>query len=66
MLFRSRVRSTGDLEYEFDAKGFGPPPECDPNRKPTFRLDRNLQPVGDQVPASGSAKVSVKATARAE
>ncbi|MEO1268734.1 MAG: VWA domain-containing protein [Myxococcota bacterium] len=26
-------------EYTFDAKGFGPPPECDPERKPTFRLD---------------------------
>lgn len=30
--------ASGDLEYEFDAKGFGPPPACDPGRKPAFEL----------------------------
>ena len=29
---------TGDLEYTFNADGFGPPPACDPERKPTFDL----------------------------
>ena len=32
-------RSSGSLEYTFTANGFGPPPECDPQRKPTFTLD---------------------------
>lgn len=29
----------GSLEYAFSASGFGPPPDCDPERKPTFSLD---------------------------
>lgn len=32
-------RGRGRLEYEFNADGFGPPPACDPNRKPRFKLD---------------------------
>ena len=28
----------GALEYSFQAAGFGPPPACDPERKPTFSL----------------------------
>lgn len=61
---RGRSQGEGDLEYEFDANGFGPPPACDPERKPTFRLDRNLQPSseerrrsGPQASASGSVHV---------
>lgn len=63
---RGHSHGDGDLEYEFDASGFGPPPECDPQRKPTFRLDRNLQPAATDssrgkgssagASASGSAK----------
>jgi hypothetical protein len=30
---------SGELEYEFNADGFGPPPTCDPNRQPTFDLE---------------------------
>ena len=37
-----KARSRGSLEYEFDANGFGPPPECDPERAPTFSLDKDL------------------------
>jgi hypothetical protein len=29
---------TGSLEYEFDARGFGP--NCDPNRPPAFNVKR--------------------------
>jgi hypothetical protein len=43
---RHRVRieakkegAKGDLEYEFDAEGFGPPPPCDPERAPDFDLE---------------------------
>jgi len=43
-----RGHRSGALEYEFDADGFGPPPDCDPTRPPTFRLDRNLQPAVSQ------------------
>ncbi|HKO91493.1 MAG TPA: vWA domain-containing protein [Polyangiaceae bacterium] len=28
----------GSLEYNFQAAGFGPPPDCDPERQPTFSL----------------------------
>jgi len=31
--------ATGNLEYDFQADGFGPPPTCDPQRAPSFRLD---------------------------
>jgi hypothetical protein len=34
-----RVKGKGSLEYSFSADGFGPPPSCDPERKPTFKLD---------------------------
>jgi len=30
---------SAEAEYSFNADGFGPPPECDPERKPTFKLD---------------------------
>lgn len=33
------LHGRGALEYKFTADGFGPPPECDPQRKPTFTLD---------------------------
>jgi hypothetical protein len=32
----------GSLEYNFQATGFGPPPDCDPARAPTFSL-KNVQ-----------------------
>jgi hypothetical protein len=31
--------ASGSLEYVFTADEFGPPPECDPERKPNFKLD---------------------------
>lgn len=39
-----KVDGKGFLEYTFDADGFGPPPHCDPERKPTFKLDAVDQP----------------------
>lgn len=59
----------GALEYNFSADKFGPPPTCDPQRKPAFKLDENLQPVDGEPAAAqttasrkaGSAKVDVKA-----
>jgi hypothetical protein len=42
---KGKVDGEGSLEYVFQADGFGPPPECDPERKPNFPLDRNLEPA---------------------
>jgi hypothetical protein len=39
---KGKNKGSGSLEYGFDAEKFGPPPDCDPNRAPTFRLDKNL------------------------
>ena len=39
---RGKQNGKGSLEYTFDAEDFGPPPECDPERKPKFKLDENL------------------------
>ncbi len=36
---KGKEGGSGSLEYEFDAAGFGPPPKCDPERKPDFKLD---------------------------
>lgn len=32
----------GSLEYTFDAEGFGPPPKCNPERQPQFKLEAPL------------------------
>ncbi|MCB9718083.1 MAG: VWA domain-containing protein [Myxococcales bacterium] len=39
---KGKAKKKGDVSWTFDAKGFGPPPDCDPNRQPTFKLDENL------------------------
>jgi len=56
----------GHMIYKFNAQGFGPPPDCDPNAKPAFDLKAPVEagpggtPKGD---AKGSVKVEVKAGA---
>jgi hypothetical protein len=62
---KGKARARGSLEYEFDAEKFGPPPECDPERKPSFRLDKNLTGEdGDKV-AERESGGSKKAPPRA-
>lgn len=48
----------GSLEYEFEAEKFGPPPTCDPERKPDFPLDKNLDPAPEEDEGGGKAKAS--------
>ncbi len=57
-------KGSGSLEYDFDASGFGPPPECDPERAPKFKLD----PGTSQQPSKGkksrgNGKASASASA---
>ena len=60
-------KGKGSLEWEFNADGFGPPPDCDPNAPPSFPLKTNGQPVeGGDSGGSGGASVKVKASASAE
>jgi hypothetical protein len=60
-------KGKGSLEWDFNADGFGPPPDCDPNAPPSFPLKTNGQPVdsGDGG-GGGGASVKVKASASAE
>ena len=60
-------KGKGSLEWDFNADGFGPPPDCDPNAPPSFPLKTNGQPVdgGDNSSGSGGG-VKVKAKASAE
>ncbi len=44
---KGRKNGSGSLEYEFNADGFGPPPQCDPERKPHFSLERVAPPPED-------------------
>ena len=62
-------KGSGSLEWDFNADGFGPPPDCDPNREPSFPLRTNGVPVddgSDNGSSGGGASVKVKATASAE
>lgn len=49
---------SGAVEWEFDAEGFGPPPDCNPNAPPAFELKGQAPSDG-----GGGAKVEVKASA---
>ncbi len=40
-------KGSGSLEYTFNADGFGPPPQCDPERQPTFDLE-DVTPVDEE------------------
>lgn len=45
---RAKDAGEGSLEYTFNADGFGPPPACDPERKPSFDLkDTAVKPEDD-------------------
>lgn len=68
---------SGQLEYDFQADGFGPPPTCDPQRQPDFRLDdvevaplqRGRKPdqrrVHNRQPQAPSATLNGRVTANA-
>ncbi|MCB9565882.1 MAG: VWA domain-containing protein [Myxococcales bacterium] len=61
-------KGSGSLEYGFDAAGFGPPPECDPERAPKFSLDPGSKvktPSKAKGKGGGNGKASVKASASA-
>ncbi len=47
-------KATGKLAYTFSADDFGPPPDCDPERAPTFELD-DVEPQEEE-PGKGNAK----------
>jgi len=59
--------ASGKLEYKFSADGFGPPPKCDPERKPEFKLEAPLEqdePAGQPDEAKGpSSKGDTKGSA---
>jgi hypothetical protein len=44
---KGKAKKRGETAWTFDAKGFGPPPDCDPERKPNFKLDASLPPADD-------------------
>ncbi|MEM6995199.1 MAG: VWA domain-containing protein, partial [Myxococcota bacterium] len=58
---KGKKKQTGSLSYEFEAEKFGPPPACDPQRAPTFRLDKNLTPPDADANGTSSSKGSAKA-----
>lgn len=48
-------KRSGKLEYGFSAQGFGPPPACDPERAPSFKLDDVDSPQKDGKPPAAKA-----------
>jgi hypothetical protein len=40
---KGKARKKGSTSWTFDAKGFGPPPDCDPNRQPKFKLEASVK-----------------------
>lgn len=55
-------KGKGSLEYGFSAAGFGPPPECDPNRAPKFKLDPGKSTTPSKGKSSGKASASASAS----
>ncbi len=55
--------ASGSLEYKFNADGFGPPPECDPNTPPSFDLKATAPAPDGDGGGSGGGKASFKAGA---
>jgi len=53
---RGKRSRKGSLEYQFEAEKFGPPPTCDPERKPNFPLDEDLEPAPEQGDEPGARK----------
>jgi hypothetical protein len=53
-----KLHGTGSLEYQFDATGFGPPPECNPERPPNFRLDDVEIPSDEEEPQKSTQSVN--------
>lgn len=58
---KGRARKKGDVSWTFDAKGFGPPPDCDPNRQPTFKFEDNLGLEQDAEGGDGNGSGKAKA-----
>lgn len=58
-------KGKGSLEWDFNADGFGPPPDCDPNTPPSFPLRTNGVPVEGTESSGSGGSVKVKATASA-
>ncbi len=50
---------SGRLEYDFSAEGFGPPPKCNPERRPKFKLEAGLEEDAD---ARETAEADAKAS----
>lgn len=57
----------GSLDYTFNAEGFGPPPKCDPERKPQFKLEAPLDEEETEKEIDGKqgqGKAGVSASAK--
>jgi hypothetical protein len=59
-------KGKGELEYEFSADSFGPPPECDPEKKPNFRLDVATEKQATKGKGKRKGRVSAEASAGAD
>jgi hypothetical protein len=59
------AKKSGGLEYKFKADGFGPPPECDPNKKPRFDL-KNPDVNAEDDGADGKSNAEVKGSLNAQ
>lgn len=58
-------KGSGDLEWDFNADGFGPPPDCDPNTPPVFPLKTGEMVDTGKIDGGGGVKVKASASASA-
>jgi len=49
---RTTSGKSGQLEYDFNADNFGPPPRCDATRKPKFKLEAGLEEAAEEQKAT--------------
>lgn len=59
---KDKQKGKGELSYGFNADGFGPPPDCDPNREPSFSLEEIPPPAEEtgDTEAEGEAETEGK------
>lgn len=62
---RPNPKASGSLDFKFNADGFGPPPDCNPNTPPSFDLKKVTNDPAGSGGGSAGGSVTVKASGSA-
>lgn len=62
---RPNPKASGSLDFKFNAEGFGPPPDCNPNTPPSFDLKKVTNDPNGSGGGSGGASAGGSVTVKA-